>query len=525
MIMNEFKKIIFVLLILLSFDLLSGDDDDEIFVGTKRKINFSSSSLYSSPTKKQKTDDGTAKNKPSSGAHKTTPHKLKPVDDEALDASSEEEKNYSEDEKKSEEKIRSPLLQISPTKTGKKNAVYGHFCDVKGEFKHIPSSDKRIDFSVLLNQELNDDDKLFYALRETEIKINEWMKNDQDFMHKALYVGLAKNTEHRIKGHLRDCAEINDDEGEDNIEANQKVRWMTTANSLGHFMRMSSLVYNIPEEHMPVVEVMVGEMLDVRHKGTTKLGNDQAYKILAMYQNSAKRLEKLPLVTSPKTPTQRRGDFVHSPVKFKKDGGLGYEARKNVVYVHFKYEKGDTSFIPKKENRLYFSKLVPANKEITDKIFRRSMLKIEKQIRRWIKKNPDFFNKALYVGLAENSSHRAQGHKQDLADIKEGEPSSIYEKSKKVKSVKDSWNEGCDVYMCELVHEIPQEYLPVVEVLVGELLDARSKGNTLLGNNEAYDRVKGYFESKRRIKALKDAGLERVCEDLKAEKIAKTLGE
>lgn len=525
MIMNKFKKIVLVLLIFVSFDLLSGDDDDDIFVGTKRKLNFSSSSQISSPTKKQKTDDGTAKSKSSIGPHKNPSKKVDTSADESQDTSSEEEKTHSGDEEESEEEIRSHLLEISPTKTGKKNAVYGHFCDVEGEFNHIPPSVDRIDFTVLLNQELNDDDKLFYALREAEIKINEWVKNNQDFMQKTLYVGLAKNTEQRIKGHLRDCAEIEYDNDGDIIEANQKIKWMTTASGLGHTMRMSSLVYNIPEKYLPVVEVMVGELLDVRHKGTTVLGNHEAYEVLAQYHNSPKRLEKLPLVSSPKTPTQRRGDFVHSPVRFKKDGGMGYEGRKNVVYVQFKYENGDTSFIPKKEKRLYFSKLVPANKKITDKIFRGAMLKIEKKIRKWIQKNPDFFNKALYVGLAENSSHRALGHRQNLADIKEGETASLYEKSKKVKSIKDAWNEGSDVHMSEIVHEIPQKYLPVVEVLVGELLDARSKGNTLLGNKEAYDRVKLYFESSRRIKALKKAGLERVCEDLKEKKIAQTLGE
>lgn len=214
------------------------------------------------------------------------------------------------------------------------------------------------------------------------------------------------------------------------------------------------------------------------------------------------------------TKQRRKGKFEISPIKAMKAGGIGKKIRERAVYVHFACKDNDFSFIPQHADRVDFETLF-SDDDFKDEDLNSALLKAEIKIMQWIEKDIEFYNKALYVGLAKNASHRSSGHKSDCSKIDENEDISYIEASKKLDWISGVWNDGYDVRMSCLIYQIPEEYLPVVEILMGELLNIRAKGNTLLGNDEAYKRFNAYFASAARKQRLKKENLHGICENLK----------
>ena len=56
---------------------------------------------------------------------------------------------------------------------------------------------------------------------------------------------------------------------------------------------MSSLVYGIPKDYLPVVEVLVGLQFNVLSKANSLLGNDEAWGTVLNYMKSEKRKKEL----------------------------------------------------------------------------------------------------------------------------------------------------------------------------------------------------------------------------------------
>jgi hypothetical protein len=211
------------------------------------------------------------------------------------------------------------------------------------------------------------------------------------------------------------------------------------------------------------------------------------------------------------------GNFIISPIKTKKDGGIGMAIRHYSIYAMIAVIGDDLSYVPSHKNRIKFSSILGEKTKIKDSNLDRALLKVETAIRGWIKKDPNLYYRTVYVGLAENASKRVQGHKSDLRElIDEDDEIGIcrYNPHRKSRFIASAWNQNFNIRMSPLIYSIPEQYLPIVEVLVGVQFNVLSKGNSLLGNDAAWKHVAAYMKSANRKEVLTKLGLYDLVEKL-----------
>lgn len=218
-----------------------------------------------------------------------------------------------------------------------------------------------------------------------------------------------------------------------------------------------------------------------------------------------------------------------SPPKMKGDTFDPETRKHNVVYIQTLTKDGYP--LIKREERILFPKTVLVNKkwqETNKKNLNHALLMIENQIREWVKNNKDIFHKTTYVGLAKTFRKRAGDHGRDFNTEKafdwfeEGDSGASLEFGKKVNfTIKAVELSDSDLRISPLVYDIPDQWLALVEVLVGTLLNSTMKAGTLLGNDEAKIRYEEYFASSVRKKGIKNEG---VIEDLFEDTCRKVLG-
>jgi hypothetical protein len=222
--------------------------------------------------------------------------------------------------------------------------------------------------------------------------------------------------------------------------------------------------------------------------------------------------------TTPNVLTVSKRQVEISPIKPKKDGGLGADIRHDSVYAMIAIKDGDTSHIPRQEDRIKFSEILGKNTQIKTNNLEEALLAVETALRKLIQKNDNLYYRTVYVGLAENASHRAQGHKNDLNKLMDNEDKNFnicrYHQNRKARFIASIWNQQLDVRMSSLVYDIPKEFLPTLEVLVGLQFNVLLKANTLLGNDEAWLTVRKYMKSSARQTALSQLGLLDLVEKL-----------
>lgn len=211
-----------------------------------------------------------------------------------------------------------------------------------------------------------------------------------------------------------------------------------------------------------------------------------------------------------------------SPAGQKGDKFLPEAHDHHVIYAHM-LTKDKNPLIPRND-RLNFPTLLGRTK-ITEKNLNHALLTIENKIREWIHYDRKIYYHTTYIGLAENLAHRAYGHSSsfssvskkfttkgfDLPDVeeeREGEDGFTYDDKgviplgvgKKVRftmMAKDLFK--AHVRMSPLIYDIPQQWMPLVEVLVGHLFNSTYKAGTVLGNEEAIERFDEYIKSEVRL--------------------------
>lgn len=155
---------------------------------------------------------------------------------------------------------------------------------------------------------------------------------------------------------------------------------------------------------------------------------------------------------------------------------------------------------------------------INNKNLSQALLAVETAIRKLIQKNNNLYYRTVYVGLAENASHRAQGHRSDFNKLMDDEDKDFgicrYHPNRKARFIASTWNQQLDVRMSSLVYDIPRQYLPVIEVLVGVQFNVLSKANSLLGDDAAWNIVRAYMNSSERSKELTKRDLFDLIENL-----------
>lgn len=411
------------------------------------------------------------------------------------------------------------LRNGGPGQQIRKGAVYIHFAAENEDFSAIPPHNERIDFAKIYDREIKDKEKrLNKAFLAIEKQVNKWKKNsDGKIEQNTIYVGLAKNASKRIQGHKSDCAKIRNRGTAPHCESSKKREWISFSWQHDREIRMSCVVYNVPPKYLPAVEVLLGELLDTKNKGNTLLGNDDAYLIINSYRQSDIYRGWLRKNNKENSKSKKKKDIIKdhfelSPAKKRTDRAL----REDVVYIHFFCEDRDCSFIPKKNKRVNFGEL------LNDVSLEDALLEVETKIISWIVEDERVYHNATYVGLAFDAAHRYSGHKSDYSSpaLKS---SLLLPRTQKERYLKSIWKRGSLLRMSGIVFNIPREHLPVVEVLVGELVHAKGKGNSALGNDQAYETVTKYFQSENRIKTLANLEHGNICQTLKNKDFIKVL--
>lgn len=216
--------------------------------------------------------------------------------------------------------------------------------------------------------------------------------------------------------------------------------------------------------------------------------------------------------------TEKNAEIAISPIKEKPEG-IGPEIRERAIYGFFAHEQGDTSVIPKHDDRINFNTILGT--PVTEENFWEALLAIEIQLRNLIKANPKLYYQTSYIGLAKDLGHRFSGHMVELRPVQERvkiDPLPCRgNSSRKERYMARVMGLGFAYTMSAMIYNIPTtpvNYLPVVEVLVGLQFNVLAKANSLLGDKEAWAKIDNYMAWSERIKKLKELGLERIVEDL-----------
>lgn len=195
-------------------------------------------------------------------------------------------------------------------------------------------------------------------------------------------------------------------------------------------------------------------------------------------------------------------------------------ARDNfVVYAHM-LTKGKEPLIDRND-RIKFPEIL-SGREVTASNLDEALLAIENKVREWIHQNKNIYYSTTYIGLAENLVHRAHGHVGDARKFQH-EISKIGIKLPKIShamiydddnvfpltvnkkiwfTLKAAKAMNANVRMSPLVYDIPKKWLPLVEILVGNLFNATQKAGTILGNSRGYERYRKYLESHLRTRIV-----------------------
>lgn len=280
--------------ILATLDSYTASDEQQAIIIAKLKKTSEKKGCYDTPSSKDKK----TKAKDSS-APLSTPKKIK-LEKNSIGYSG---KSFIISPEKQ------PYDKFDP-KLRKFNTIYAHMLTETGE--PLIARNDRIDFLSLLKNKKITEANLDRALLRIENKIAKWIKGNEDIFYRTTYVGLAKCFRHRALAHRRDVRPPKDklsyegDSSDDSLEdadveedteddfSSKKVEFtIKAAKSMNCHVRMSPLIYRIPEKWLPLVEVLVGTFLNSTMKAGTLLGNNAARKRFQQYLNSDVRAEGL----------------------------------------------------------------------------------------------------------------------------------------------------------------------------------------------------------------------------------------
>ncbi len=141
------------------------------------------------------------------------------------------------------------------------------------------------------------------------------------------------------------------------------------------------------------------------------------------------------------------------------------------------------------------------NKELTQPELFNLLLDVEIKIRTIIKQRPNLMRSVIYVGQAKNFLQRALAHRADVLNT-----------TKQIQSTKVRWLHGVlkrhYVRLTYLLNDIPPAYLSIFECLIGHLFSVQEfKGSAQLGTTKAWEELKLYFKTRKRLHALEALGL------------------
>lgn len=205
------------------------------------------------------------------------------------------------------------------------------------------------------------------------------------------------------------------------------------------------------------------------------------------------------------------GNVTISPIKPKAEGGPGRQIREFAIYGMIAYMSGDDGHIPSHDKRINFGTILGA-KKISDKNLSEALVATEIKIRNWLKENARLYDLTLYVGLAKNMSTRFPGHKSDLKLVQEDTQMCRWSSSRKERIIGSVLKLGYETKMSALVFNIPEKYLPIVEILVGLQFNVLAKGSSKLGDDQSWLEIAKYMKSEARANALHNAGLLNIVE-------------
>lgn len=197
-----------------------------------------------------------------------------------------------------------------------------------------------------------------------------------------------------------------------------------------------------------------------------------------------------------------------------------------VVYAHMLVKS--EALVPR-EDRIWFPDLLDGEK-ITGKNLDQALLKIENTITQWIYNDEEVYRYTIYVGMAKRLAPRAYAHGSSLRNLQkeiakrkkvktingrkkfatvkpiieadEDEYMLIGSNKKARFSIQAAEAAGRHIRMSPLVFNVPEKWLPLVEILVGSIFNSTQKSGTFLGNKKSADRFFKYWNSKTRTEGL-----------------------
>lgn len=228
---------------------------------------------------------------------------------------------------------------------------------------------------------------------------------------------------------------------------------------------------------------------------------------------------------SPKTPPQHargvlhmgKGDFYETATPTTRkversrlipDGEEKVDININAIYSWMFVKSHEEHLIPAGE-LIDMRDWLPQEKPHSWQMVHDALLHAEIEIRRWILKDPRMVARTSYVGLSKNTSDRIYGHRADLRSAL------MAFSSRKVRITRLASEHGFNIRMRALLHHIPDDWLPTFECLVAQLFSSHAfGGSAVIGNNQAWENLKRYWESQERIDKLTNLNLLTIAEDI-----------
>ena len=179
-------------------------------------------------------------------------------------------------------------LVLTPSSKGKKNCIYTHIAEIGMK---VPA-EKRIDFKRVYEELTGTkfhwkrnilDEQLFEIMGIIEKKMMDIVFDKPNILMAVKYVGLAKDMEHRFRGHHFDL----NDELKKTKSRKTKCHTETLKNS---DIKMSYLINNVPVAYHKIFEALVSTVFPVQiFHASAVIADKAAWNFIVRYKTSDER--------------------------------------------------------------------------------------------------------------------------------------------------------------------------------------------------------------------------------------------
>lgn len=154
----------------------------------------------------------------------------------------------------------------------------------------------RIDASKYAHMKIAD------ALLDIEVNIRTWIKQDKLLYKRTFDAGLTQDVSDRARHYKAKIENLEDPREKRNerelyyhrvLNSSRRLRWFDLTQRRNFNERMSPIIEKIPENLIKPAEVLVGHLFNTPSKGSSVLGDKEAYDLVTKYLATEERADEL----------------------------------------------------------------------------------------------------------------------------------------------------------------------------------------------------------------------------------------